>query len=76
MTIIAAREYRAGEPVTEGAAAVLDAGAQYTAIAGIYGMNFDNMPELRMVDTYFAVPGIIAVICMLLYLRFKRVGWL
>lgn len=39
-------------------------------------MNFDNMPELRMVDTYFAVPGIIAVICMLLYLRFKRVGWL
>ncbi|RIV78239.1 hypothetical protein D2V04_08590 [Pelagerythrobacter aerophilus] len=39
-------------------------------------MNFDNMPEPRMEYAYFVVPGIIAVICMLLYLRFKRVGWL
>lgn len=47
-----------------------------TAIAGIYGMNFDNMPELRMEYAYFVVLGVIAVICMLLYLRFKKVGWL
>jgi magnesium transporter len=47
-----------------------------TAIAGIYGMNFDNMPELRMAYGYFAVLGAIAVICTLLYLRFRKMGWL
>lgn len=47
-----------------------------TAIAGIYGMNFDNMPELRMEYAYFVVLGIIAVICTGLFLRFKRMGWL
>lgn len=47
-----------------------------TAIAGIYGMNFNNMPELQMRYGYFAVIGIITVICAILYLRFKRSGWL
>jgi magnesium transporter len=47
-----------------------------TAIAGIYGMNFDNMPELRTHYGYFVVLGVIAVICSLLYLRFKRLNWL
>ncbi|MDP9421225.1 MAG: magnesium and cobalt transport protein CorA [Pseudomonadota bacterium] len=47
-----------------------------TAIAGIYGMNFDNMPELHMRYGYFAVVGLIAVICALLYRRFRKVGWL
>lgn len=47
-----------------------------TAIAGIYGMNFDNMPELRMEYGYFAVLGVIAIICAGLYWRFKRIGWL
>jgi magnesium transporter len=47
-----------------------------TAIAGIYGMNFDNMPELRMHDAYFVVLGVIAVICTALYFRFKRAKWL
>jgi magnesium transporter len=47
-----------------------------TAIAGIYGMNFENMPELRMEYAYFAVLGTIAFICVMLFLRFRKLGWL
>jgi magnesium transporter len=47
-----------------------------TAIAGIYGMNFKNMPELTTHYGYFVVLGVIAAICLLLYSRFKRSGWL
>ncbi|MFN3516016.1 MAG: magnesium/cobalt transporter CorA [Novosphingobium sp.] len=47
-----------------------------TAIAGIYGMNFDYMPELRQQWGYFAVWGVIITICGGLWLRFRRIGWL
>lgn len=47
-----------------------------TAIAGIYGMNFEHMPELKTQYGYFVVLAVIAAICTLLYVRFKRVGWL
>jgi magnesium transporter len=47
-----------------------------TAIAGIYGMNFQNMPELRTHNGYFVVLGVIAATCVALYIRFRRVGWL
>ena len=47
-----------------------------TAVAGIYGMNFQNMPELQWKYGYYAVIGVIAVLCGWLYLRFKRLGWL
>lgn len=47
-----------------------------TAVAGIYGMNFQNMPELTWKYGYFGVLGLIAVICALLFWRFKRSGWL
>jgi magnesium transporter len=47
-----------------------------TAIAGIYGMNFQNMPETQTKYGYFVVLGVIAAICLLLYNRFKRTGWL
>lgn len=47
-----------------------------TAIAGIYGMNFDHMPELRWEYGYHAVVGVMATICLTLYVRFKRAGWL
>jgi magnesium transporter len=47
-----------------------------TAIAGIYGMNFENMPELKTQYGYFVVVGIIALLCAALYLRFKRARWL
>jgi magnesium transporter len=47
-----------------------------TAVAGIYGMNFQNMPELHWQYGYYVVIGAIAVLCGWLYLRFKRHGWL
>lgn len=47
-----------------------------TAIAGIYGMNFENMPELRTEYGYFVVLGVIVTLCAGLYVRFRRVGWL
>jgi magnesium transporter len=47
-----------------------------TAIAGIYGMNFDVMPELRWKYGYATVWGVILIICLTLYFRFKKSGWL
>ena len=47
-----------------------------TAIAGIYGMNFQHMPELATRYGYFVVLGVIGAVCTWLYLRFKRGGWL
>ena len=47
-----------------------------TAIAGIYGMNFEHMPELKTEYGYFVVLAVITIVCTALYVRFKRVGWL
>jgi magnesium transporter len=47
-----------------------------TAIAGIYGMNFENMPELHWRYGYFAVLAVIAVVCGGLFRSFKKSGWL
>jgi magnesium transporter len=47
-----------------------------TAIAGIYGMNFRNMPELRWHLGYPAALLLMLTICGYLYYRFKRSGWL
>ena len=47
-----------------------------TAIAGIYGMNFDHMPELRWELGYPAALLLMLTICTFLYYRFKRAGWL
>ena len=47
-----------------------------TMVAGIYGMNFDHMPELRWRYGYPAVLLLIFVACFALYRRFRRVGWL
>jgi magnesium transporter len=47
-----------------------------TAIAGIYGMNFEHMPELEWEYGYPAVLLLILAICTTLYRRFKRAGWL
>ncbi|MBO9601991.1 MAG: magnesium and cobalt transport protein CorA [Novosphingobium sp.] len=46
-----------------------------TAIAGIYGMNFQYMPELRWEYGYYAVLTVIAAICAGLFWQFKRIGW-
>ena len=45
-------------------------------ISGIYGMNFDNMPELSWHFGYYGALGTMAVMTVGLYLWFKRKGWL
>ncbi|MDE2437641.1 MAG: magnesium/cobalt transporter CorA [Sphingomonadales bacterium] len=47
-----------------------------TAIAGIYGMNFEYMPELHHKWGYPLVWTAILTICGGLFLRFRRIGWL
>ena len=47
-----------------------------TAIAGIYGMNFDTMPELRWEFGYPLVLLVMLVVCSSLFRLFKRSGWL
>jgi magnesium transporter len=47
-----------------------------TMVAGIYGMNFEHMPELRWVGSYPAVIVLMAGIVVTLYRVFKRRGWL
>ena len=47
-----------------------------TMIAGIYGMNFDHMPELTWRYGYPSVLLVILVISGTLYRWFRRSGWL
>lgn len=47
-----------------------------TFIAGVYGMNFDNMPELHWKYGYFGLWGVMLVIGLLLLWFFKRKRWL
>jgi magnesium transporter len=47
-----------------------------TSIAGIYGMNFEHMPELKWELGYPAVLLVIAIVCTWLFVYFKRAGWL
>jgi magnesium transporter len=50
--------------------------AVQTAIAGVYGMNFEYMPEL---DWKYGYPGVVllmAAAAVVLYRRLKKVGWL
>lgn len=47
-----------------------------TMIAGIYGMNFEHMPELKWRYGYAASLLFMAVIDVLLYFRFKKAKWL
>ena len=47
-----------------------------TFIAGVYGMNFDNMPELRSPHGYYVVMGIMASITLVMLIWFRRKRWL
>jgi magnesium transporter len=47
-----------------------------TMIAGIYGMNFEHMPELKWRYGYLASLLLMAGLDVYLFLRFKRVKWL
>ena len=43
-----------------------------TFIAGIYGMNFDNMPELHTKNGYFATMIVMVIISTFIFIWFKR----
>ena len=47
-----------------------------TFIAGVYGMNFENMPELKWKYGYFAVWIIMIIVAIIMILYFKRKKWL
>jgi magnesium transporter len=47
-----------------------------TGLAGIYGMNFEHMPELGWTFGYPLVLVVMLTICTLLYRFFRRAGWL
>ena len=51
-------------------------GAVPTIIGAIYGMNFEHMPELRWTFGYPLALGVMAIICLFLYWRFRKAGWL
>ncbi|WP_033310677.1 magnesium and cobalt transport protein CorA [Streptomyces iakyrus] len=47
-----------------------------TMVCGVYGMNFEHMPELHWRYGYGMVIGVISVACVALYRGFRRSGWL
>jgi magnesium transporter len=47
-----------------------------TLVAGVYGMNFEHMPELRWQFGYPLAVGLMLTVCGLLYRAFRRSGWL
>ncbi|WP_062106972.1 magnesium/cobalt transporter CorA [Bacillus niameyensis] len=49
--------------------------APLTLIAGIYGMNFENMPELKWNYGYFLILGLMGLIGVSMYIWFKKKGW-
>jgi magnesium transporter len=47
-----------------------------TFIVGVYGMNFDNMPELHWKNGYFMVLGMMGFVLVLMLIYFKRKRWI
>ena len=50
--------------------------AVFTAFAGVWGMNFEYMPELKSRWGYPTALGFMFCLCGYLYYRFRRSGWL
>ncbi|XHS76534.1 magnesium and cobalt transport protein CorA [Burkholderiaceae bacterium UC74_6] len=50
--------------------------AAATAFAGIWGMNFERMPELKWIYGYPLALGVITGVCVFLWWRFRKAGWL
>jgi len=46
-----------------------------TFLAGIYGMNFENMPELRSPYGYFILLGVMLIVTIISIVIFKRKKW-
>jgi magnesium transporter len=50
--------------------------AVFTAFAGVWGMNFKYMPELEWKWGYPMAIGVMIAVCVYLYRRFRKAGWL
>ena len=46
-----------------------------TAFAGLWGMNFQHMPELKWEYGYPTALATIGISCALLYRKFRKAGW-
>ena len=62
--------------VTKRLAAWASIFAVWTSFAGVWGMNFEHMPELKWTYGYPIALGVIATACLALYMRFRSIGWL
>lgn len=62
--------------VTKKLAAWASIFAASTALAGIWGMNFEAMPELKWRWGYPAALAVITTVSVVLYRRFRKAGWL
>ena len=62
--------------VTKKLAAWASIFAVCTAFAGIWGMNFESMPELKWKYGYVAALSLMATTCIILYWKFRRARWL
>lgn len=47
-----------------------------TFLAGIYGMNFENIPELKQPNAYFILLGVMGVVAVAMLAIFRRIKWL
>jgi magnesium transporter len=71
LSLISVQQNEAMKRLAGGAAII----AVPTMVAGIYGMNFQFMPELGWRFGYPLVMGVTAALCGYLYVRFRRAGW-
>ena len=62
--------------ITKRLAAYAGIFAVATAFAGIWGMNFEHMPELKLTWGYPAALGLITCTCAFVWWRFRKAGWL
>ncbi len=56
--------------------ALVAVGAVPTVVGAIYGMNFEHMPELDWQFGYPLVMAVTALLCVVLYRRFRKAGWI
>ena len=74
MSVVAAQLYRNGKKVK---AVTLDEPIDCKGKSEFVWIGlFENMPELKTQYGYYVVVSVIALLCTVLYLRFKRAHWL
>ena len=54
---------------------IIDLFVSITFIAGVYGMNFDNMPELHHKNGYYFTLGLMVLIVVITFIYTRRKKW-